>query len=313
MSNLPWARTAPHISPALISCLTGILFLASSVVAQADGEKRGVDFSSYDVPLYEQIRNHVKEKVAARLGKDKVPHDRYFIIPFAYENKGNNPAFSHSFITVIRVFADGRQPKVTPGLKARTYKNWEFEHFTVSWLPADFMQNPDLCVFNGFGARLFPSWNKCPVSEGKGFTLPDTIKLAVQAKVAVCMWGPYEITKPAFDVCVKRLRLLDEGKIKYRADDRICRKDRTAINCFHAMAGIYELFPDGGLFGTGLNMWGINGTTRVLIEYKAKAGKKGFLLEPVDVKKDRYGFVYAPARSERGVNDPFKTASAYHR
>jgi hypothetical protein len=90
------------------------------------------------------------------------------------------------------------------------------------------------------------------------------------------------------------------------------RKDRVAINCFHAMAGLEDLFPNGGIFGTGFKMWGLNGTARVLIEYKTKAAKRHLLLEPVDEKKDRYGFVYAPARSEREVYNPFKTASAYH-
>src|SRR5581483_12188355 len=94
------------------------------------------------------------------------------------------------------------------GLKLRKYQNREFEAFTVSWLPADFVQNPNLCVFEGFGARLFESLNQCPLSPGKDFDLPSTIKLAVNAKVAVCMWGPYEITQPGFDLGVKRVRLL---------------------------------------------------------------------------------------------------------
>jgi hypothetical protein len=134
----------------------------------------------------------------------------------------------------------------------------------------------------------------------------------VADKNAVAMWGPYEIDKEAFDLGVKRLRLLDSGTIRYRADDRLYRKDRVAINCFHAMAGLYELFPNGGIFGTGFKMWGIKGTARVLIEYTKTATFKGLLLEPVDEKKDRYGFVYAPARNSRDIYDPFKSASAYH-
>jgi hypothetical protein len=126
------------------------------------------------------------------------------------------------------------------------------------------------------------------------------------------MWGPYEISKDGFDLAVSRLRLLEKGSIKYRADDRLTRKDRTAINCFHAMAGLTELFPNGGIFGTGFKMWGINGTSRVLMEYNAKGHLRGVLLEPVDEKKDRYGFVYAAGRDGR-YYDPFETASAYQR
>jgi hypothetical protein len=59
-------------------------------------------------------------------------------------------------------------------------------------------------------------------------------------------------------------------------------------------------------------MWGINGTARVLIEYTNKVSNQGLFLEPVDIKKDLYGFVYAPERNRRGLYDPFSKASAYH-
>jgi hypothetical protein len=295
------------------SLIIGILYLAMSGMVLAGADKREVDFSNFDTPLYEQITNRIKEAIEARLGEGRNSRDRYFIIPFAYQNKGNDPEFSHSFMSVIRVFADGKPLRTTTGLKARTYKNRKFEAFTISWLPHDFPQNPHLCVFKGFGARLVPSWNQCPLSIGKDFDLPATISLAVRAKVAVGMWGPYEITKEGFKLGVDRLDLLETGTIKYRADDRLYRKDRIAINCFHAMAGLHELFPNGGIFGTGFKMWGLNGTKRVLIEYTTRATIKGILLEPVDIKKDLHGFVYAPDRSGRGVHSPFITASAYGR
>src|SRR5439155_21003223 len=180
-------------------------------------------------------------------------------------------------------------------------------------LRSDFLENPHLCVFDGPGARLFPTKNKCPISPGRNFSLAQTVQLAVDAKNAVAMWGPYEIRKEGFDLGVARKRLLDEGTIKYRADDRLYRKDKVAVSCFHAMAGLDELFPNGGLFGTGFKMWGFNGTARGLIEYTENAGNKGLLLEPVDVKRDRYGFVYTPTRTGRVPYDPLRTASAYVR
>jgi hypothetical protein len=293
------------IGRAVIAC-AALLCLAP--LARAE-----VDASHYDVPLYEQITNHIKAKILSRLGEGKNTRDRYFIIPFAYEDKENDPAYSHSFMVVIRVLADDKQPKLTRGLKVRKYKDREFEAFTISWLPHDFMTNPHLCVFEGAGSRLFPKRNLCPISVGRSFKLEETIKLAVNVKNAVCMWGPYEIKKEAFDLAVKRLRLLEGGTIRYRADDRLTRKDRTAINCFHAMAGLDQLFPNGGIFGTGFKMWGIKGTARVLIEYTSKANVRGLLLEPVDEKKDRYGFVYAPTRDSRRVYNPFEHASLYRR
>src|SRR4029450_11363916 len=158
---------------------TFILFLSLSLLAQAGWLKPDVDFSNYDVPLYEQIVNRIKAKISNRLGEGTNTRDRYFIIPFAYENDGNDPEFSHSFMSVIRVFADDKQPRLTQGLKLRKYKNREFEAFTISWLPHDFMTNPHVGVFEGVGSRLFASSNKCPVSVGRSHTLPETIKLGV--------------------------------------------------------------------------------------------------------------------------------------
>jgi hypothetical protein len=274
--------------------------------------KRDVDLSNYNLSLFEQIVNRIKAKVAARLGEGKNKQDRYFIIPFAYQNKGNNPEFSHSFISVIRVLADGKQPSLRSGFRRGRFKNRDFEAFTISWLPHDFDTNPHLCVFDGVGSRIDPKRNKCPISVGRDFRLDETLKLAVNVKNAVGMWGPYEIKKEAFDLGVKRKRLLDGGTIRYRADDRLYRKNRVAINCFHAMAGLEELYPNGGFLGTGFQMWGINGTARVLLEYTKKVRNKGLLLEPVDIKKDLYGFVYAPERNSRGLYNPFPNASAYH-
>ena len=307
------SQAVRRVPPAARIFLAGVLFLAMSFVARAGWfDKPNADFTNYEVPLYQQITNRIKVKILTRLGEGKNTRDRYFIIPFAYENKGNDPAYSHSFMTVIRVLPDNKQVKLVKGIQKRTYKDREFQAFTISWLPADFATDPNLCVFRNFGSRIFPTWNGCPLVVGRSFTLEETIKLGANVKNAVCMWGPYEISKDGFDMAVKRLRLLEGGTIKYRADDRLTRENHTAINCFHAMAGLTDLFPKGGIFGTGFNMWGVNGTSRVLLEYNETARIKGVLLEPVDEKKDRFGFVYASSRESR-YYDPFKTASAYQR
>ncbi len=293
---------------------TCALLFSPCVPVHAGLLKAEVDFSNYDAPLFEQIVNRIKAKVAARLGKgvNRVnTQDRYFIVPFAYQDRWIKPQLSHSFISVIRVLGDGKQPSRTSGFRRGRYKNWNFEAFTISWVPHDFGTNP-VCVFDGFGSRIFPTWNKCPIVVGRNFRLDETLKIALNDKSSVGMWGPYEIRKEAFDLGVKRKLLLDGGTIKYKADDRLTRKDRVAINCFHAMANLEELYPNGGFLGTGFRMWGINGTARVLIEYTKAVRDKGLLLEPVDIKKDLYGFVYAPERNSGGLYDPFPNASAYH-
>ena len=60
-------------------------------------------------------------------------------------------------MSVIRVFADDKQPRLTEGLKLRRYKNREFEAFTISWLPSDLTTIQILRVFKGTGAPFCQS------------------------------------------------------------------------------------------------------------------------------------------------------------
>jgi hypothetical protein len=303
--------SARRVKPLASWVATCALLLSPCVPVQAGLLKGDVDFSNYEAPLYRQIVERIKTKVAVRLGEGMNTQDRYFIVPFAYQDKRNDPEFSHSFISVIRVPADSKQRSLTSGFRRRRFKNRDFEAFTISWLPHDFDTNPHLLVFEGVGSLVAPKMNKCPTSVGRNFRLDQTLKLAVNVKNAVGMWGPYEIKKEASDLAAKRKRLLDGGTIGYRADDRLYHKDRVAINCFHAM-GPEELYPDGGFLGTGFRMWGINATARVLIEYTKQVSSKDLLLDPIDIKKDLYGFVYASERNSRALYDPFPNASAYH-
>src|SRR5689334_7264797 len=96
--------------------------LAFPLIAHADlFPSKNVDFSEYDEPLSVQVVNRIKAKIAPRLGNKPLTYDRYFIVPFAYQNFGNDPEFSHSFISVIRVFAGNKEKKYTPGLREGTY------------------------------------------------------------------------------------------------------------------------------------------------------------------------------------------------
>src|ERR1700747_235408 len=113
----------------------------SSAPVQAGLLKPDVDYSNYQTPLLFQMVTRIKAKIQARLGAGENRRDRYFIIPFAYQNKGNSPDFSHSFISVVRVFADQKQPKYTRGLKRASYRNRNLEEFTISWLTHAFEQN----------------------------------------------------------------------------------------------------------------------------------------------------------------------------
>src|SRR6476620_6813052 len=107
----------------MVMCSRFLLLVIGFPLLAHAGLEREVDFSKYDVPLEAQIVDQIKTNIAPRLGDKPLTRERYFIIPFAYEDRGNHPEFSHSFITVIRVLADNKQPKLTPGLKLRKYRN----------------------------------------------------------------------------------------------------------------------------------------------------------------------------------------------
>jgi hypothetical protein len=316
-------RVANRRTKVLARVATCALLLGPLVPVHGGWLKPDVDYSNYDSPLWDQIVNHIKAKILARIRGGKLTTDRYFIIPFAFQDRGVNPEHSHSFISVIRVIANAKPvppsnklvlsraaPKT--GIRHGEYMGLSFEAFTISWVPHDWDTNPHLCVFDGFASRIFPSNNHCPITVGKNFLLAQSLKQAMNFKAAVGIWGPYEIRREGFELGVRRMKLLDGGTIRYLADDRLTRKDLIAINCFHAMAGLDQLYPNGGLFGTGFMMWGIKGTERVLIEYTHRASDRGILLEPVDYKKDLYGFVYAPKRNGPFVYNPFRNATAYH-
>src|SRR5882724_4242704 len=74
---------------------TCALLFSPCVPIRAELLKGDVDFSNYAAPLFQQIVNRIKAKVAARLGEGVNTQDRYFIVPFAYQDKWNNPEFAH--------------------------------------------------------------------------------------------------------------------------------------------------------------------------------------------------------------------------
>ncbi len=122
------------------------LLLASCATNYLGG--KGVDYSHYDEPLYDQVADHIKAKVTARLGEGKNDHDRFFIIPFAYQDKQERSWRSRiRFVGHPGLCGSNAAASVrSPGLITRTYKGREFEAFTISWMPHDFPENPNLCV-----------------------------------------------------------------------------------------------------------------------------------------------------------------------
>ena len=145
MRSLKMKRQTKLLATWVATCV----LLASPCLPARAGLVKDVDYSNYNVPLYEQIVNRIKAKAAPRLGKGKHTRDRYFIVPFAYQDERNDPEFSHSFIAVIHLLPAGKKLGVSPGFARGTYERRDFEAYNISWLPHDFDRNPHLCVFDG--------------------------------------------------------------------------------------------------------------------------------------------------------------------
>jgi hypothetical protein len=105
-------RVQRKINGRVQNWITTCALLFSPCVAVHGGFLKGdVDFSNYDVPLYQQIVNRIKAKGAPRLGEGENKKDRYFIVAFAYQNKKNNLEFSHSFISADTLAARGQEAR----------------------------------------------------------------------------------------------------------------------------------------------------------------------------------------------------------
>src|SRR5882757_3352260 len=97
-------------NPLAIWLATCALLFSPCIPVHAGLLKAEVDFSNYDVPLYEQIVNRIKAKAAARLGEGVNTQDRYFIVPFAFQKRWNNPHFSD-----MEQMSDRRREKLQAG------------------------------------------------------------------------------------------------------------------------------------------------------------------------------------------------------
>jgi hypothetical protein len=74
------------------SLILGAFSLSLFATAPAVQAKDGLDSTNDDVPLYQQIVNRIRAKVSARLQGNRLTQDRFFPLPFAYENDGNAPS-----------------------------------------------------------------------------------------------------------------------------------------------------------------------------------------------------------------------------
>ncbi|MBV8584868.1 MAG: hypothetical protein JO308_01160, partial [Verrucomicrobia bacterium] len=94
-----------------------VLILGAWVPVEGGWLKPDINYSNYDAPLYDQIVGRIKAKVLARLQDGDNRVDRYFFIPFAHQNRDDDPEFSHSFLSVLHVLPAGKHASPGTGLR----------------------------------------------------------------------------------------------------------------------------------------------------------------------------------------------------
>src|SRR4029453_15289247 len=86
MNYLSSPQSFLRLTSATCSLILGAFSLSLFATAPAVQAKDGLDYANYGVPLYQKIVNRIRAKVSARLREGRLTQDRFFIIPFAYEN-----------------------------------------------------------------------------------------------------------------------------------------------------------------------------------------------------------------------------------
>lgn len=145
----------------------------------------------------------------ARAGED------YFLLMFGSQAIPNDPNYSHSYATFVRVSWPGDGP-CPPG-------GGVIEAHTISWLPCNMV------------VRV---WALLP-EPGRNFDLDTTIRWCQCNDMRTSMWGPYRICPDLYYRAVKRVAELESGRVRYKANDAGYRSDRVS-NCIHGVSTVVQ-------------------------------------------------------------------------
>ena len=145
----------------------------------------------------------------------------YFLVVWGYQGQDNDVAQAHTFAS----FYSGDDLALGHVKPA-----------TISWLPST-------GVVRLFGAE-----------RGRNFSLAQTMGMACRAGREVKSWGPYEIRPELYRRALRRIRLLNSGRIAYSMIDIL----PGTMNCIDAAGDITRTPLDTGM------SWGFAATIEVV-------------------------------------------------
>jgi hypothetical protein len=164
--------------------------------------------------------------------------EAYYMAMFGSQRVPNNPNYSHTWTTFVRVTWPGDGP---------CPRDAHMEAHTISFLPVTGKVR--------IGA-LFPE-------PGRNYELHETFNFAYCTEQRVSMWGPYCIDRELYCRAVNRKAELDSGHIRYKANDFGYRSNRVT-NCIHAVSTIAQ----GPRLRVASPGWGESASYFVLKEFE---------------------------------------------
>lgn len=153
--------------------------------------------------------------------RSTVLQGRYFLIVWGFQGQDNDVVEAHTFAS----FYSGDELARGNASPA-----------TISWLPTS-------GIVNLFGSE-----------KGRNFSLTQTLEMACRTGREVKRWGPYEIRAELYQRALRRIKLLNSGRIAYSMIDIL----PGTMNCIDAAGDITRKPLDTGL------SWGFMASAEVV-------------------------------------------------
>ena len=149
---------------------------------------------------------------------DAGPGERYYMLVFGSERAIRVPRYTHTWATVVKtVEAPGCAPQVA-------------EVHTTSWMPATLDIHP---------------WRFTP-EPGRNLELHETIRMALNFRETVALWGPYEIRPRLYRRFLLQKDYMESGRVGYQCIDTVgAGADGSGCDCIHAITDMDPLFERG--------------------------------------------------------------------
>jgi hypothetical protein len=152
--------------------------------------------------------------------------EAHFLLMFAAQRTPNQPIYSHSFASFVRVSWPGNGPcPPVPRVEA----------YTISWYP------------HHLPVRAYAVLPERGCNRG----LDETIGYALSTGARVSLWGPFHIDGELYRRAANQVGLLTSGRVEYKMFDAGYSSD-CAANCIHALSCL----ADGQRVYLGFPGWG---------------------------------------------------------